>query len=49
MKWYEDKAARFYAEWERATDAGDSVAADKAMTEYVNYMEFIDRNKKNVK
>ena len=39
--WYTKKAKEHYEEWELATDLGDNVTADKAMTEYINYQELL--------
>ena len=45
MNYYEQKAKENYALWEKATDAGDDKAADRAMTEHLNYQREVERLK----
>lgn len=37
--WHKEKADFYYKQWEVAIEAGKEKAADKAMTEYLNYKE----------
>jgi len=41
MNFYEKKQKAAYAKWEQATDNNDTKQADKHMTEYLNYSQFV--------
>ena len=37
--WYQNKADFYFKQWERAIEAGKTVAASKHMKEYLTYKE----------
>lgn len=43
MNYYEIQQQEAYTKWEQATDNNDTKQADKHMTEYLNYSQFVDQ------
>ena len=44
MIWYEEKASFYYKQWEIAKNSGKKVAAEKAMTEHLNYKQLAEQS-----